>query len=257
MLAVRLIAINKNPGIRPIGIGESMRRIITKCLSWEAKDHIKAATGPLQTSGLPGAVEACYASLDKSYKEGKAILLIDATNAYNNMSRTEALRTTHELCPELYTLYKNFYDNNTRGFFGHSEISIQEGGIQGCSLASGMYDISIIPLAKIIKDTSVSQQWLADDLAGGDEPTDLHRWYDVLIKEGKRFGYYPNPEKCILIMHENQDGTSFANTKVKIQAGARYLGGQIGTDQSKDQFYTKKIEDITSKLAKLTDIARS
>ena len=58
-------------------------------------------------------------------------------------------------------------------------------------------------------------------------------------------------------MHENQDGTSFANTKVKIQAGARYLGGQIGTEQSKDQFYTKKIEDITSKLAKLTDIARS
>ena len=58
-------------------------------------------------------------------------------------------------------------------------------------------------------------------------------------------------------MHENQDGTSFANTKAKIQAGARYLGGQIGTDQSKDQFYTKKIEDITSKLAKLADIARS
>ena len=46
--ACRLIPQNKNPGIRPIGIGEVPRRIIAKAIPKTIRDDIQSAAGPLQ-----------------------------------------------------------------------------------------------------------------------------------------------------------------------------------------------------------------
>ena len=43
----RLIPLDKNPGTRPIGIGEVLRRIIGKTISTFLKEEIKQAAGPL------------------------------------------------------------------------------------------------------------------------------------------------------------------------------------------------------------------
>jgi len=45
---VRMIAITKKDGdIRPIGIGEVIKRLVTKALSWEMKNKIKEASGSI------------------------------------------------------------------------------------------------------------------------------------------------------------------------------------------------------------------
>ena len=44
----RLIPLDKNPGIRPIGVGEVLRRIVGKTVSGFLKVEIKEAAGPLQ-----------------------------------------------------------------------------------------------------------------------------------------------------------------------------------------------------------------
>ena len=55
MRAVRIIALSKTDGgIRPIGIGETMRRAITKMLTKAIQDDVKIATGSIQCAGLPG-----------------------------------------------------------------------------------------------------------------------------------------------------------------------------------------------------------
>ena len=57
----RLIPLDKNPDstelqIRPIGIGEVMRRIVGKTIIWSLSTEIEEAAGPLQvSSGLKGA----------------------------------------------------------------------------------------------------------------------------------------------------------------------------------------------------------
>ena len=48
-IASRLIPLDKNPGIRPIGIGEVLRRIVGKMISYHASKEIKEVAGPLQT----------------------------------------------------------------------------------------------------------------------------------------------------------------------------------------------------------------
>ena len=39
-VACRLIALDKDPGIRPIGTGEVLRRIIGKIVVWQLKEDI-------------------------------------------------------------------------------------------------------------------------------------------------------------------------------------------------------------------------
>ena len=46
--ACRLIPLDKNPGVRPIGVGEVLHRIIDKTISAMFKEEIKEAAGPLQ-----------------------------------------------------------------------------------------------------------------------------------------------------------------------------------------------------------------
>ena len=65
----RLIPLDKDPGntniqIRPIGVGEVMRRIIGKTISWSLSGEIQEAAGPLQVStGLKAGAEAAIHSM--------------------------------------------------------------------------------------------------------------------------------------------------------------------------------------------------
>ena len=87
-IAGRLIPLNKNPGeeeiqIRPIGVGEVMRRIVGKAISWCLSDDIQEAAGPLQVSaGVKGGAEAAiHAMNDILDREGTdAVILVDAAN---------------------------------------------------------------------------------------------------------------------------------------------------------------------------------
>ena len=48
LLACRLIALDKSPGVRPVGIGETFWRLISKAVLQVAREDIQAAVGCLQ-----------------------------------------------------------------------------------------------------------------------------------------------------------------------------------------------------------------
>ena len=51
LLACRLIALDKNPGVCPIGIGDTSRQIIAKAILSFAKSDVQDASGCLQLCG--------------------------------------------------------------------------------------------------------------------------------------------------------------------------------------------------------------
>ena len=62
-LHLLLIPLDKNPGIRPIGVGEVMRRIVEKTIAEFLKEEIKDVAGHLQvcaghSAGLEAAIHA-------------------------------------------------------------------------------------------------------------------------------------------------------------------------------------------------------
>ena len=81
ILASRLIPLDKNPGVRPIGIGEILRRIIGKCVTWNIKKDIESSAGGLQTcAGHKAGIEAAIHAIHDIYKgdECEGLLLVDA-----------------------------------------------------------------------------------------------------------------------------------------------------------------------------------
>ena len=55
LMSGRLIALDKQPGIRPVRVGETWRRIMVKCLLQVVGPETKAACG---TTRLTGGLEA-------------------------------------------------------------------------------------------------------------------------------------------------------------------------------------------------------
>lgn len=80
LLTCRLI---KNPGIRLIGVGEVVRRIIAKAVISIIGTDIQQATDPLQLCA--GYISGAIYSMNTVYADEKAegILVADASNAFN------------------------------------------------------------------------------------------------------------------------------------------------------------------------------
>ena len=91
--ACRLIPLDKNPGVRPIGVGEIVRRIsarvILKCISHDLIDlggNSQLCLG--QKSGIEHAIQSLR---EKFEHDSKAMILIDAKNSFNSLNRSLAL----------------------------------------------------------------------------------------------------------------------------------------------------------------------
>ena len=79
--ASRMVALNKNPGCRPVGIGEVLRRIIGKAIMEVTKDDIREAVGNLQVcAGQLAGCEAAIHAMREIYEdpECEAVLMVDA-----------------------------------------------------------------------------------------------------------------------------------------------------------------------------------
>ena len=84
----------------------------------------------------------------------EAVLLIDKTNAFNNLNRIAALYNIQVLSPSLAPFPINFYRNSAELFADGESILFQEGTIQGDSLAIAMYDLEI--LLPLIQSVSIA-----------------------------------------------------------------------------------------------------
>ena len=84
-ISCRLIPLNKNPGVRPIGVGEVIRRIIGKTIAWSLREEVQEVAGPLQVaSGIKGGAEAAIHAMSE-------IFHAEATDAFNRLNRMVAL----------------------------------------------------------------------------------------------------------------------------------------------------------------------
>ena len=172
-------SLNKRPGVRPIGICEVVRRIIGKVIVHILHRYIRRAAGPLQVCvGQPAGAEAAIHAISTLYSdpETEAVLLVDATNAFNLLNRQAALLNMHVLCPSLATCLTNIYRASTQLFVGGKTLLSQEGTTQGDPLAMPMFAIATIPLIERVSTAKADQIWFADDVAGGGKMLSLRHW---------------------------------------------------------------------------------
>ena len=205
--ASKLIPLDKNPGVRPIGIGEVLRRIIGKAIISTIKPEIMKSAGSLQLcAGQEAGCEAATHAMNQIFleEETDALLLVDASNAFNSINRKVMLHNIQHLCPAMATYAYNSYCTSARLFVqGGKEITSSEGTTQGDSFAMPMYAIGVTPLLNNIKNetnTKIKHAAFADDLAGAGCLVELKHWWDNIEKYGPLLGYYPKASKSWLIV---------------------------------------------------------
>ena len=269
LMASRLIPLDKNPGLRPIGIGEVLRRIIGKSIATILRDDIKQSIGSLQVcAGQDAGCEAAVHAMRKLFEqdETEAVLLIDAANAFNAVNRNVFLHNIKVICPSLSTFVQNCYQSPTRLFIsGGTELKSTEGTTQGDPVAMFVYAIATIPLiVKTVRNMEESNEnakaaGYADDLFGAGSIQGLKQLWQYIKSEGPKYGYYQQEMKTWLIVKPefvSEAKRIFCDTKVNITTcGRKHLGAAIGSDEFRDEFINNKIDEWIAELKILSKIA--
>ena len=102
--ACHLIPLNKNPGVCPIGVGEVLRRIVGKPVMKVARQDLQHAAGSSQLcasqiGGCKAAVHAMRNIFASASVDG--VLLVDATNAFNELNRQVTFHNVEVICSDL------------------------------------------------------------------------------------------------------------------------------------------------------------
>ena len=249
LMNCRMVALDKKPssGVRPIGVGEILRRIIGKAVNAHIKNRIMKSVGSLQTcAGQSGGTEAAVHAMNDIFHkdECEVVLLVDANNAFNAMNRKAAIENVKILCPEFHQFLTNTYRKpcdlilaNTGG----RRIRSQEGCTQGDNVAMPFYACNTVPMIDSLAQTPASQVWFADDSAGAGKVEEVLEWWSHLNRIGPSLGYVPNPQKSWIIAKNEEAAakarTLFAGTNINVTLdGKRHLGASLGTDAFRTEY---------------------
>ena len=151
-VACRLVPLDKNPRLRPIGVGEILRRITGKVtVSVLKKEVVSSAESPQACAGQEAGSGAAIHTVEKLFKEEstETVLLVDATNTFNSnildsINRKLYLHDISVLCLAISTFVTNCYATPARLFvIGGSEIKPNEGTTEGDPVAMAIYALGI------------------------------------------------------------------------------------------------------------------
>ena len=178
-----------------------------------ADERLIFSEGSLQVCAEQEAVfEDIIHAMHSIFEEesSEAVLLVDASNAFNSVSREAFLHNVSIICPPISTYVQNCYSVHSRLFIiGGGEIKSTEGTAQWYPIAMAVYAIAIIPLILMIveitshADNITKTAAYADDITAAGKIIQLKHWWDTLCELGPKFGYYPEARKSWLIIKEH------------------------------------------------------
>ena len=160
----------KDGGIRPIAVGEVLRRIVSKCAFSAVKTKAVNIFGSLQLGiGVPNGCEAIIHFVKTffgEHRENQVLLKIDFVNAFNNVKRSQIFEKTRALFPEISAWaeysYGQFSDLLFKEILILSCQGVQQGDPLGPLLFSAVLHDLVVELSAKFPTTSLNV-WYLDD----------------------------------------------------------------------------------------------
>ena len=241
----------KKNDVRPIGIGEVLRRIISKCIMKTAREDTMKAVSNLQLcAGQQAGAEAAVHAAKEIFadKECEAFLLVDASNAFNTLNRQAMMRNISVICPTLATYVKNTYEVAPRLFVAKDlELRSEEGITQGDPIAMGSYTLGLSVLQSKIRQNNTGAKHIA--------------YADDLVGAGKLQEINPNATKSCLIVKEGKKDLAMdilKDTGITITTeDQKHLVAVIGSPEFKSTFAKKLDDKWVLELQELSKIAKT
>ena len=252
----------KDGGYRPIAVGNTIRRLVSKCIAYAVAGRAAAILRPYQygvgvRGGCEGLIHATRALMDDEevQDESKWLLQVDFENAFNLLDRGKMMLEVRKHLPDIAYWVESVYGVEAVLNLGDSTI-LSEGGVhQGDPLASMIFSLGLLPLVELLArdiPTLTENAWFLDDGALGGCKQDLQKAIDILRQHGPERGLHLSSLKsmiwCPNLCPGNPDPLDRGITRV-MESGIKLLGAPIGSNI----FTEELLEDRIAKLGELMD----
>uniref|UniRef100_A0A1X7V3G7 Uncharacterized protein n=1 Tax=Amphimedon queenslandica TaxID=400682 RepID=A0A1X7V3G7_AMPQE len=241
-LSDRLIVLDKCPGIRPIGIGKTPRRLICKAVPLYFREDINFV------GGCQASVHSMRSALESS--DVVALLLVHASNAFNSLNRGVAMRNILTICPAFARIIINIYHTDTNLFIGDQTIFSYEGTTQGDPSAMSIYALATVPLIRRLSSLSLFSPSMPMMLL----LQDVYRHYGMVL--WSQVLCFATFSILLSLGSSSADGAKaiFEDTNISITTeGRTVLGSPIGTSD----YINKTRPDIAPLLRPIEDTIRT
>ena len=203
-----LIALSKKcGGIRPIAIGNTLRRLASKIAMSSITELQKDLFWPHQLGvGVKlGGEIACHAIREfvtKPIMEDQLILKTDFSNAYNCLRRDTMLERVQKHAPTLYCMAWQAYSSPSNLIFGDEGTILSQSGIQqGDPMGSFLFALTTRDLMLSCK--SPLNAWYLDDVVLGGQLQSVKEDLNKIVDAKKSLGLTVNFSKCELMLMDS------------------------------------------------------
>jgi hypothetical protein len=245
-------------GYRPIAIGETLTRLVSKCFSSALASEAANFFSPHQLGvkvkgGCESVIHAISAILNAPTSaipiEERCIVQVDFENAFNNVDRTLFLAETREHFPALSSWAEYSYGSSSYLFYRETQILSCTGARQGDPIASLLYALGLNPTVKKINQlpSIKANLWIMDDGTVSAPLSSLRQVVSILETDGPQSGLFLNKSKCFVWCghHDPLNLNPLAcGIPCSDPRGLHLLGSPIGSTDFMQEVINQRIDKI-------------
>ena len=265
--ATLLASRKKKGGHRPIAVGEVLRRLVSKCLAAFVRLPAISLLSPLQLGvsvrgGCEAIVHATRQLMTSLPDEQRWTLLLDFTNAFNNISREAMFVEFRRRLPGLSAWMESCYSGQPLLHLGKDIIHSCCGVQQGDPLGPLGFALTLHPVVERIKaevPALALNAWYLDDGTLVGSPGDLSAALHIVESEGPAVGLHLNRGKSLVYIPEGCDASlSPLPPEVPVtRVGFCLLGCPIGPPPYCEEVLEDRVSRIRESLVVLHDMGNS
>ena len=262
--ATLLASKKKKGGLRPIAVGEVLRRLVSKCLATLAHCQALAHLSPLQLGvsvrgGCEAIVHATSHLMSSLQGDERWTLLLDFTNAFNSISRQAMFVEFRRHLPGLSAWMESCYSGQPLLHLGQDIIHSCCGVQQGDPLGPLGFALTLHPIIERIRAEVPSlalNAWYLDDGTLVGPPGDLSAALHIVESEGPSVGLHLNREKSLLFIPSDCDASSSSLPPEVpvVRGGFCLLGCPIGPSSFCEEVLQDRVGRIRESLGVLRDM---
>ena len=246
----------KGGGLHPIAVGETLRRLTSKCLSWAVKKGAYRTLTPLHLGvGVKCGCEAIVHSVSRTLEDYNTppedcwFLLLDFSNAFNSVSHNQMIKEVRARIPSIAAWMESWYGVQPILLLGDDTILSQSGVQQGDPLGPLGFALTLQPIIERIKEEVPGLKinaWYLDDGTLCGSPSDLLEALKIVEEDGPARGLHLNHSKSHLYIPKDADTSlnTLPSDILTVREGFNLLGAPIGPTSYCEAKMMKRIEKV-------------